>query len=319
MHTIRTFIQNISDAAFRPQTYGKHLKEKTSTGLGYLYWLLVCSFTVTAIVLAGLYVPARVAIRAVVTESEPQLHALYPAGLVLTLNSGSLTTNSKKPTVIDPPFWVAMQKEKGSSVTHFLTIDVNAKVDDFAKYDSAVLVTKSYVVSKNDNQIRAFSLSEIHTNFKLDKKAYDGYVTAVMPSIHRVPMLVDTVVVIGLILLPFVGAGFSWAWHLLTLLGWSLLFWAVSGIMGKGLRYGQIFRLSLYGLTLPVLLSTFLGFLPGLFPLLSNVIFVLFMVMVLMKLPRPIMKEPKKASAPVKKAAKAPKKAAVSRKKTSRE
>lgn len=303
MHT-PLFFKKISDAAFRPRTYGAHLKERTSTGLGYLYWLLVCSFTVAAILLAIFYIPARLAIRTFIDVSEPQLRNFYPSELVLTLQSGSLSTNAKEPYVIDPIFWATIQEDKNEAPSHFITIDTKATVEDFSAYNSAILLTKSHVVTKENNQLRVYALSDMKENFVLDRNAYDAFINGAMPFIHAAPAWIDLIVIVGLLLLPFVGAGVAWLWYLFILLLWSLILWGISGIMGKKLEYGQIYRLGLYGVTLSILYKTLFGFLPGMvIPFVPTLIFFIGMIIVLKRLPSPTMPTPKKV-ATVKKAVK---------------
>lgn len=304
MHT-PLFFKKISDAAFRPSTYKAHVKERTSTSLGYLYWLLVCSFTVTAIILAIFYIPARLAIRTFIDVSEPQLRTFYPAKLVLTLQSGSLSTNAKEPFIIDPPFWATLQKENDDTANvpaHFITIDTQASVEDFSRYNSAILLTESHLVTQEDQQLRVYAFSEMQENFVIDKTAYDAFIDQLMPFLHAAPAWIDLTVVVGLLLLPFVGAGFAWVWYLFILLLWSLILWAISSVMGKGLLYSQLYRLGAYGLTLSIVYKTIFGFLPGMvIPFSPTLIFFVFMIIVLKQLPSPTMPAPKKAKEVTKK------------------
>lgn len=259
--------------------------------------------------LAVLYIPARIGIRAAIDAGEPQLRNFYPAELVLTLKDGTVTTNVRQPYYIDPTFWEMVREKKADDKEgpeHFITINTRAAIDDFADYNTAILITRTHVVMQNDHQLRAYDLADIDKDMVINKQVYDGFVSAAVPFIRMIPAWVDIAVIIGLILMPFIGAGVSWVWHLFTLLIWSFVFWAVSAIMGKGLRYWQIYRLGIYGLTLPVILSTFLGFLPGI-GLASSAVFVIFMLVVLTKMPRPTMPAhvvTKKITSPRKKAVK---------------
>jgi len=307
MNTLRRFLGTIVDAC-KPSTYRPHLKKPTSRALGYLFWLLVCLGTITAVIFAALYIPARVGIRTFIDQSEPAIREFFPAGLVLTFESGSLSTNVDEPYVIDPTLWTTLraQGETEDMPTHFITIDTDASIDDFDVYDTAVLLTRTHIVGEDSNHLRAYAFSEIDEDLVLDKKTYDAFAGAVIPYINELPVWIDVAVIVGLLLLPFVGAGFAWVWYLCILLVWTLILWAISGMMGKKLTYSQLYRLGLYGVTLPILYKTLIGWIPGMgWPLVPTLIFFVFMIVVLKRIPSPTMNGPK----PMKKAVKAPKKA----------
>ncbi len=316
MQTILRFFRTVVDSACKPRTYGAHVKERTSAGLGYLYWLLVCTSTVTSIVLALLYVPTRPDIQEFFAKTGPALKNVYPAELVLDIQSGALSTNVDEPYIIDPEFWPTLRDSAdgtSSFTTHFLTIDTNASIDDFESYDTAILATRTHVVYKRDDGIRANPFSEMKEHVVVDKEMFDNTIDAAIPFLEAAPLWIDRGVVAGLLLLPFVGAGFAWAWYLFILLIWSLLAWAISGMMGRKLTYGQIYRLGLYGVTLPILLGLLVQLTPAASrPLLPTVIFLVFMGLVFKYIPRPIMHAAQVARKPrkvVKKAVKSKKKA----------
>ncbi len=289
MQTIRRFFRTVVDSAFKPRTYGVHLKERTSAGLGYLYWLFVCTSTITSIVLAILYASVRPQIQDFFDRSGPLLREMYPAELVLDIQSGALTTNVDEPYFLDPPFWGEDREDKEDMPLHLLTIDTNASIDDFDAYDTVILATRTHIVAESDEGIRAFSLSKIDEHVVVDKEIFDNTVDAAIPFLEAAPLWIDRGVMVGLLLLPFLGAGFAWAWYLFILLIWSLLAWLLSSMMGRKLTYGQIYRLGLYGVTLPILLGLIAQFTPAISrPLLPTLIFLVFMGFVFKYIPRPI-------------------------------
>lgn len=316
MNTISRFFRTVTDSAFKPSSYEPKLKTKMPSGLGYLYWLLVCSFAVTSLVAAAFYLPARIVIRAFVDAGDPAIQSLYPAELVVTVANGELSTNVQEPYVIDPPFWATVRDEMGDddtqAPTHLITIDTDASIEDYTEYDTLVFVTATHIVMKGDNEVRLFPLSDIDESFTLDKTRYDEFVATLMPFVRAIPAWIDIAVFFGLLLLPFVGAAFSWAWNLLILLAWSLVLWGISALMGKGLGYGDVYKLGLYGVTLSVLWKTLTWPIPGIgLWFLPSLIFLVFMIIVLKKLPSPVLPAPVSVVSPkkpVRKRTSAPKK-----------
>jgi hypothetical protein len=313
MNTLRRFFRTVIDSASKPASYKPHLKERTGTGLGYLYWLLVCLSTISALVLAAWYIPARAGIQEIIEKAAPVLRESFPPELVLTLQTGALSTNMEEPIFIDPEFWdVDMDPDDEEPMPdHFLTIDTNASIDDFSAYDTAILATRTHIVWKDDNQLRANAFSEFEENFVLDYETYEEGVTTIEPMLNNAPLFIDMVVVLLILCMPFIGAGFAWAWYLFMLLIWTCLLWVLAAVMQKKLTYGELYRLGLYGVTLPLLYSTIAGWIPVIsWPLVPTLIYLVFMGVVLSKITtKAVPAAPQKSASTKKKASRGRKKA----------
>lgn len=291
MNTLRRFFSTVLDSASKPAGYKKHLSEPLSRPLGYLYWLLVCLTFVGIVVTVGTYVIVRPAMREFIATSVQELPHAYPEELIVTVTGGTLRANVDQPYVLDPWFWKGptIQDEiaDGDVPAHFLTIDEEGSAEEYRVYDTLILATRSSIVfPDNDGSLQVMLLKDMEENFTIDKAAYDALVAAVLPFINMLPFIIDVCVLLLLLLAPFVGAGFLWILYLLYLLFLTLPVWAISAMMGRGLSYDQIWKISIFGLTLPLLVNFVLGFLPSMgFPFLFSIIFLVWMIIVLSKLP----------------------------------
>ncbi len=302
MNAIKRFFRTVLDSASKPQSYNQRLREPSSRALGYLYWLLVCSMAVTTLWLAIGYIAARPDIQTFITETQSQIPDFYPAELVLTLSGGTLSTNAEEPYVFDPAFWtsdlVGDFAEEGEEMpTHFITIDTQGSIEAYEEYDTLVLLTADKAMFPDeDGGMRVMPWTDVQnpekkesldSPFIVNKELYDEGAKAFMPFVKAAPFVIDIAVLCIMLLLPLIGAGFLWLWMLLYLAVFTLPVWALSGLMGRRLSYGKIWQISLFGLTLPLLVTLVQQMIPNFsVPFLFSLIFLVWMGVVLSKLPR---------------------------------
>jgi|GEM_PF-984325 len=289
------FFRTVLESASKPESYKVRLTERFSRALGYLYWLLFCIMLISGVVLAGGYIFARSDVQEFSAKAGEELPTLYPENLVLTVSGGMLSTNVVEPYVIDPSFWreeeasfeEVFEGEGEDKPTHLITIDTDGSIDNYTEYDTVVLLTRTAAMFPNDNGLQVFLWKDVGEDFEIDKELYDEMMTAVMPFVAAIPFIADIVVVLGLTLWPFVGAGFLWMGYMIYLVVFTLFVWAIGAIMGRKLRYPQVWQISLFGLTLPILYSVLSGWFPVLYyPFVFSTIFLIWMIVVLHHVPR---------------------------------
>ncbi len=295
MQSIQRFFRNIYLSATSTQSYPPRLTQTFSSGLGYLYWLLVCTTFISAVGFALMLFAARPQIQAFVSDAEKNLGSMYPDELVLTLSGGELSTNVETPYALDPWFWSSemlqeeMQINEVGASTHFILIDPTATVEDYPTLDTLILLTRTAAVMRDDNGIRVALYSELDITepIVLDKKAYMEMVTAVQPFVAMIPSLVDGLMLFLIVLAPFAGAFFHWLWLLMYLLVFTVIVLLLSSLMKRHLSYGQLYHLGLYGITLSVLYSLIATWVPALssIPFVFTIIFLVCMWMVLKVFP----------------------------------
>lgn len=219
------------------------------SGFGYLYAL-----TTTIVFFVILPFAISLAIRAPSAETfvNTQLDIVqrwYPDDLVLTLTGGILSTNANEPVILDlPPEW------NDSETTHFFVIDTRASVEDFARYETAVLFTQTHVVVQNNESLRVYPYPPEEQVVFTEELLAEG-VAATKQYTPMLPWLAWGAVLLLLLLAPFIGGAALWIANLAFLLWATLITLLISAICGRRFSYGTLYKIGLFGITNAIVLS----------------------------------------------------------------
>lgn len=229
-------------------------RRTTGSALGYLYAL---SVTLAFFGLLPFAIGLAVIAPSIRTLADDQLAVLqrwYPDELVLTLTGGVLSTNVQEPYALDLPTEWGTTGENGPA--HAIVIDTSASIDDFAARDTAILLTRTYAVVKDDNGVRTFDYAEADgANLVINETLVSELTTGLSAYTPMLPWIAAGIALALLLILPWIGGGFMWLGTLFFLLWATVLTWIVSAIAGRGHRYGELYRLGLFGITSSALLS----------------------------------------------------------------
>ena len=296
-HFLRTFFLRVWTSIAHPSRYREFQKESFWASVRYLYWLLTLTVFVTMFtVLVGFFLSFP-EVRQSVAVVEQDLPNLYPAELVVTLKNGKIETNVHEPYFIDlPARWQdflrtqegmnIQGREAGELPPHFVTIDTNARVEDYSLDKSFVLVTRTAIVLPDkDTSYRVFSLGEAEQDFTMKRELYDQFVTAATPFVRAVPSLLAVLVVVGFLLFPFIGSAFAVLGYLCYLLVLVLLVWVVAALMGRKAGYASLYKLSFNALTAPILIIFITNRVGLSFPFFFSLLYLGWMTAVLRFLP----------------------------------
>ncbi len=303
MKRLRAFFHRIALALTKPSAYAELLSRRTGQGIAYLYGVLVLTSLVGGIVIAAGLLAAQPFVAKGAMELKAAAPGLYPAGLVVTLKNGTLSTNASGATVIPfPEHWKTALARSGSTKyvpRNLVVIDTSATAEDYRQKDTAVLITAHSAVypGKSNGNTGTGGMADYRNTLTVQSFAdmqdrvitratYDGLLAKATPFIDALPALITTVVVLLIVVVPFVYAGFRLLWVLAYLLLATLAVWLIATLLGKKLTYGQLYRLSLYGVTLPILVTLVVPFIGFAIPLLFSLIFLGWMGVVLAKLPK---------------------------------
>ncbi|MFH0851676.1 MAG: DUF1189 family protein [Candidatus Peregrinibacteria bacterium] len=298
-HIFRTFFGRVWTSLTRPSRYMEFLRQPTSAAVKYLYGLLTLTFFVTMFLLLIGFFFSLPLIQQGIATLDRDLPSLYPQELVVTLKKGEISTNMQEPYFIDlPQHWQDFLQKRDGSIAgqepghfprHFITFDSAASVEEYAPEDSFVLVTRKFIVLPDkDLSYRVISVDQSKQDFTFNREIYDRLATPVSQFLRYVPTVLTFLVIAGFLLFPFVGAAFTLLGYLLYLLVFVLLIWVIAMIMRKKVGYWNLYRLSLHGLTLPLLVSFVGGWIHLQFPYLFSILFLVWMTVVLAYLPKKI-------------------------------
>ena len=212
-----------------------------------------------------------------------ELLGLYPKELELRISNGKLYTN------VVEPYFIKFPKVFGNmDGKHLAVIDTKGVADNYPKYNALILATRQALVYPDKQQGDALStkmyyFSDFKRSLYIDHSLYSKVIQSADPFIKKLPELIDTFVVIGLILFPFFGGLFWLLGTLFALSFLTLLVWLMEKILKTPYGYKTLFRLGMHGITWPILFSFMLNITNQSVPYLYNLIFIVWMGFVLLK------------------------------------
>ena len=172
---------------------------------------------------------------------------------------------------------------------NFVIIDTKASASDINTLNTLILVTKSAIVYPSSNQsgyaMQLFSDSKNYVQFSRDQ--YNKIISPILPVFQYLPHIIGGIIFFLLLMTPLVILPLSIFEKLITILFFTSILYLITRFMRKELTFKQLFKLSMYGLTLPILVETGAVLLNASFPQFAfTSIFFLFMIIMLVKLPK---------------------------------
>jgi len=231
--------------------YEKLVQEKLWRAVLYVYLLLVATLFIGVVKEAVILIPKSRDLAPLVVNLKRIIETGYPKNLIVTVKDGTVKTNVKEPYFIDFP-----TKEKNRPDVHFIAINTKAAIENYASYKSAVLITKNAIVYKDKGSSLKVEPIDKTYNFVIDRSKYDSLVKKFSPYIDYIPTIAIVFVTLFFIAWPFIAGIFLLIGKLILVFVVALLLLVVSKVLKKDLTYLQIYKMSLFGLTLPILIET---------------------------------------------------------------
>ncbi len=287
MQSIKRFFEKIRRAVTDLSFYREVYAERTSTWVGYLYWMAYLLALIGVTLFAVKLLVATPVLSTWLSEAQRQAPALYPQPLVLTFKGGILSDNVREPLFIElPAVWKGTQASDAPQ--HFIALDTKkGSVETYATYNTMFLVTKTGIVYPDRSQgpLRFQPFSDVKDT-TVTRKTVDDLAAKASPLIGMAPTIIAVLALLLVLFLPFFLAAAFGAWYVLYLLFATLLLFVLSRILGRKDRYGELYKLSVYGIT-PAILCTFVTAQLGIaVPFLFTLIYLVWMGFVLGKLPQ---------------------------------
>ncbi len=229
------FLKTIQDSIYSPKFYSSVSGKSFKSSFGY-FFLLILFLTVIHLVtlISPLFIEAPASLQKLATE----VIDCFPKDLDLKITNGQATSSAKEPYFISckdsQPILVIDTKTPFSS-------------DKFDQYKAAAWVTKDAVVYKKSSlETRSYNLNKVK-DFKLNKEVLNSYYKTFSPYLKFVGPI--------LLLLSFVGIYLAYSLRLLQLLLLASLIWLLSRIFKYTLSFGQSYKISLYAITLGLIVD----------------------------------------------------------------
>ncbi len=284
MEKLKTFWNSFQKSLLDYTYYKDIAKASYWFSFKYLLFLLICLSLVRAVQVGIGYSAIRKNIPSYLAMGQKEVAAFYPKGLELRVSNGNLYTNVQEPYTIEFP--KIFGDAKGY---HLIVIDTKGVADDYPKYNTVILATKKALVYPDKQQgnrttTQLYYFADLKKSIYMDQTEYSKIVKSFNPFIAKLPNLIDKLVIIGLILLPFLG-GLLWtSGTLFGLIFLTIFIWLVEKI-AKTSTYGYktLFRMGMHGATWSILFTFLLAITNQKVDFLYNLIFIAWMTFVLVK------------------------------------
>jgi hypothetical protein len=250
MQKLRTFFLVLRQSLTNLDYYQE--AKDVSFGFAGKYFLALLFLTAFVAILPLVWqmVEAAPKIPALAGQTETFLEKAYPRDLKIVIQKGQLSTN-----VTEPYFLPSPQGGKALAV-----IDTKANLEDFVRYraQAYTLVTKNALVfpKNQDQETDVFFWSQLQEDTSLDYAVYSQAVSGLRPILANAKNLWWALSVSLLILGPVVATPFMALEKTISLAVLSAIFYPV---IRKKFTFSQIFKVSLFASTLPIVFFTFLG------------------------------------------------------------
>jgi Protein of unknown function (DUF1189) len=291
MQSIKNFFALMWRSSTSPGAYRDFATRRFGQGVSYLYFLLVVTTLVTGAPSLGLVRGLQGEAGDIVESLKQGVQEFYPSELEVVLEKGELRANVAQPYDIpfpkklkelidaDPP----SDDIRFRNMKHLIEIDTNAQIDDYWERGAVFLVTKNSIIFPDKSKgLKARTFSAVD-DFILNKGVYDSYVPTAIKWIDRIPWLISVGVPLLLLLWAFIWPCFSIIGYLGYLLLTSVFLLLFALVLRSTWSYGKIFSVSLYGLTLPIVISTAWGLCCSFPTFLFSIIFVGWMSVVMVR------------------------------------
>ncbi|MBI2018321.1 DUF1189 family protein [Candidatus Daviesbacteria bacterium] len=232
------FLKTVINSIYSPEFYSIVLTKSFKKNLSY-FFLLILLLTITRLItlISPLFFETAQALQTFATD----IIDCYPKDLKVKITKGQVTINAEEPYFISSC--------EGDKSQNLVVIDTKTPYSStkFDEYQVAAWITKdSIVYKKSDVESRTYSLAQIK-DFKLNQEVLNSFYQKFSPYLKFVgPML---------LLLSFIGLYLAYILRLIHLLLLASLIWLLSKIFRRTLGFGQSYKVSLYAITLGLIVD----------------------------------------------------------------
>lgn len=238
--------KKIAKSIYGPEFYRNLLSQPFSFSAKYLaLFTLLFSLALAGVVSLRLIpevsqIPK--AVRSGVVEN-------FPDQIEIVISKGAASTNTEGVVEIKTPASWSSADSQVKNPANLVVVDIEseASADKLMQYDTAVLLTKKYIVYQDGNgEITTQTLANV-PDMTISRQTLGSFVDKYSPLINLlVPLLA---------LFVAIGAWFIVGFNLIYLLLAALPIWLIAKVKKVEIGYVKAYQLGMHLMTLPLLLS----------------------------------------------------------------
>ncbi|KKP87052.1 MAG: hypothetical protein UR89_C0008G0024 [Candidatus Roizmanbacteria bacterium GW2011_GWA2_35_8] len=238
---------------FTPAYYNDIVKAKFSFSLKYLWFLMFLILVVKSFGYGASYIKNRPHIKPGVDKFVIEVSNFYPSELELRIRQGELSTNAKEPYIFD-------LERKMPSDKHLIVIDTKGSIDNYPSYNTYVLATRKAIIypsksQSNRMETSIFYFKDIENNLTFNRNSFDRIINMAKPYTLKATFYADIFIALAIVTGPIFLSIFTLFGIIFGLLFLNFIVWIFNLLAKKGLSYSTLYRLSMHGVSLPILLS----------------------------------------------------------------
>lgn len=243
--------RKIQNSIYNPSYYDEMAEKPFSSAFKYLLMFALLFALVFTVVVTIKSAP----IVKMLSDVAPEVANYFPEDLVIMINDGKASTNVQEPYFIKiPDDWKGEFKEDSGqpNIENLFVIDTKNEFDlnSFASYKTiALLSVNSITYVEDSGKISIVPLSGID-EFLLNRDVVAGLVEKVRPFIALLyPLIFVGAFLIGYLMVIS---------KMFYLLFGALAIWLVAKVKGLKIGYKQSYKLGMYLITGPIIITSFL-------------------------------------------------------------
>lgn len=235
------FLNKIKSNIYDPSYYSGLLNESFGSSIKYFFKLSFVLALLWAIGFGVLVFPKMYSSLGSIGE---EIAKAYPSELEVKIKDGVVSTNVSEPYIVPVSGDYAESKYK-----NIVVIDTKSdfSIDKFESYNTAVMITKNALISKDKNDKITINQLKNVPDFTINHSKVVYWLNKAIPLIKSFSFAVPVLVFIGIFI--------SYTFGLVYLLFAGLLVFILGKIRKLGLSYKKSYQISLHAVTLPFILS----------------------------------------------------------------
>lgn len=261
------FLNTIKSSVYDPEFYSKVVRGEDGGPFRYFFKLILSISLIFTLVASFTVVPH---IKEFFEMAESNIVEHYPKELEVRIQKGLVSTNVEEPYFIPIPENVRGKEVNERGLLNLVVIDTKNQfsLEQFDSYNTFALLIKDGLVTKDQRgKVTIMPLKDV-PDYTLNYSEVTKWLTKAEPFLR--------VFSIGVPILIFIAVFIAYSMTLVYLVFAAVLVYIVGKIKKLNLSYRKSYHISLYAVTLPILLGI-LSFLVGLqsFAFLPTIILVI--------------------------------------------
>jgi hypothetical protein len=252
MKKINTFAYSFSKSLTSMEYYKDVAKAKLGFSIKYLFMLAICA---SLVVTAAITVRIGPEIYKFGNDLIPEINKAYPQDLEITAKDNAWSINKPEPYNIPTPeiaYEFFGRKDQGLKMpSNVIVFDKNGTIDDLDKKDTLFLLNEKNMLARGENKLEVYPIKDV-PNGTFTYKEFLQITKGIGDFLRLLPIVIVPCIFGALLLINF-------SYRLVYLLVVALALLVINLFTKINLKFGELYRISLHAMTLPLIIDVILN------------------------------------------------------------